>query len=300
MKKNTKLLVWIVGAIIVAAIIIVAMITSSTKNETLATVAGNNITKEDLYDALVKDYGPATLDTLISNKIVELESEKQNIQVTDKEIQKELDTLYAQYGGKDALTEQLKSSGTSIDAVKEDIVQYLETRKLVEPTIKITDEEISAYFEQNKDSFAQAEQVEASHILVKDKATAEEVLKKLNDGGDFAKLAKEYSTDASNAENGGSLGYFGKGQMVAEFEDVAFKLKVNEISDPVKTEYGYHIIKVTGKKEAKAANLKDNKEAIKEALLTQKLQTEYPAWLESKKAEYKITNTFDKTAETKK
>ena len=177
MKKNTKLLVWIVGAIIVAAIIIVAMITSSTKNETLATVAGNNITKEDLYAALVKDYGPATLDTLISNKIVELESEKQNIQVTDKEIQKELDTLYAQYGGKDALTEQLKASGTSVDAVKEDIVQYLETRKLVEPTIKITDEEINAYFEQNKDSFAQAEQVEASHILVKDKATAEEVSK---------------------------------------------------------------------------------------------------------------------------
>ena len=256
MKKNTKLLVWIVGAIIVAAIIIVAMITSSAKNETLATVAGNNITKEDLYDALVKDYGPATLDTLISNKIVELESEKQNIKVTDKEIQKELDTLYAQYGGKEALTEQLKSSGTSIDAVKEDIVQYLETRKLVEPTIKITDKEISAYFEQNKDSFAQAEQVEASHILVKDKATAEEVLKKLNDGGDFAKLAKEYSTDTSNAENGGSLGYFGKGQMVAEFEDVAFKLKVNEISEPVKTEYGYHIIKVTGKKEAKASEFR--------------------------------------------
>ena len=171
---------------------------------------------------------------------------------------------------------------------------------MIEPTIKITDEEISAYFEENKDSFAQAEQVEASHILVKDKATAEEVLKKLNDGGDFAKLAKEYSTDTSNAENGGSLGYFGKGQMVAEFEDVAFKLKVNEISDPVKTEYGYHIIKVTGKKEAKAANLKDNKEAIKETLLTQKLQTEYPTWLESKKAEYKITNTFDKTTETKK
>ena len=93
MKKNTKLLVWIVGAIIVAAIIIVAMITSSAKNETLATVAGNNITKEDLYDALVKDYGAATLDTLISDKIIELESEKQNIQVTDKEIQKELDTL---------------------------------------------------------------------------------------------------------------------------------------------------------------------------------------------------------------
>lgn len=299
MKNNTKLLVWIVGAIIVAGIIVAAMVTSSAKNETLATVEGSKITKEDLYDALVETYGPATLDTLISDKIIEMEAEKQNIQVTDKEIQKELDTLYAQYGGEEVLKEQLKASGSSIDTVKEDIVQYLETRKLIEPTVKITDEEISAYFEQNKDSFAQQEQVEASHILVEDKATAEEVLKKLNDGGDFAKLAKEYSTDASNAENGGSLGYFGKGQMVPEFEEAAFKLKENEISEPVKTEYGYHIIKVTNKKEAKPAKLADHKDAIKETLIAEKLQTEYPAWLENKKKEYKITNSFEKEAEAK-
>lgn len=299
MKKNTKLLVWIVGALIIAALLVVAMITSAAKNETLATVNGNKITKEDLYGALVKDYGPATIDTLITDKIVELEAKKQNIKVTDKEIQKELDTLYAQYGGEAALKEQLKASGSSIDAIKKDVVKYLETRKLIEPTIKITDEEMKAYFEQNKASFAQQEQVEASHILVKDKATAEEVLKKLNNGGDFAKLAKEYSTDTSSANNGGSLGYFTKGQMVKEFEDVAFKLKVNEISGPVKTEYGYHIIKVTGKKEAKEPTLEDNKATIKEKLLTEKLQTEYATWLEKKKAEYKITNTFDKTAETK-
>lgn len=299
MKKNTKLLVWIVGAIIIAAIIVVAMITSSAKNETVATVAGEKITKVDLYNALVKDYGPATVDTLIADKIVELEAAKQNISVSDQEIQKELNTLYAQYGGEAALKEQLKSSGSSIEAVQADIVKYIETKKLIEPTVKITDQEIQAYFEQNKDSFAQKEQVEASHILVKDKATAEEVLKKLKNGGDFAKLAKEYSIDTSNAANGGSLGYFGRGQMVKEFEDVAFKLKVNEISGPVKTQYGYHIIKVTGKKEAKAPSLADNKAAIKEKLLTDKLQTEYPNWLEKKKAEYKITNTFNKTVETK-
>jgi foldase protein PrsA len=299
MKKNSRLVVWIVSAVIIAAIIIVAMLTSSAKNETMATVGDTKITKADLYDELVESYGAATLDTLISDKIIQLEAEKQNIKVTDDEIQKELDTLYAQYGGEEALKEQLEASGSSIDAVKQDVVQYVETRKLIEPTIKITDKEISAYFEENKDSFAQEEQVEASHILVEDKATADEVLKKLKDGGDFAKLAKEYSTDTGTADNGGSLGYFGKGQMVAEFENVAFKLKVNEISDPVKTEYGYHIIKVTGKKEAEEPNLADNKEAIKETLLTEKLQTEYGTWLEKKKEEYKITNKLDKTTETK-
>src|SRR4051794_22628302 len=174
MKKNTKLAVWLVGAIIVAAIVVVAMITSSAKNETLATVAGDNITKDDLYNALVKDYGKATLDTLISNKIVELEAEKQKIKVTDAEIQKELDVLYQQYGDEDTLKQQLEASGSSLEALKKDIVSYVETRKLIEPSIKITDKDMNAYFEANKDSFAQAEQVEASHILVKDKATAEE------------------------------------------------------------------------------------------------------------------------------
>ena len=71
---------------------------------------------------MLKAYGAATLDTLISDKIIELESEKQNIKVTDDEIQKELDVLYAQYGGEEALTEQLKASGSSIDVVKEDVV----------------------------------------------------------------------------------------------------------------------------------------------------------------------------------
>ena len=142
MKKNSKLVVWIVGAVIVAALVVAAMITSAAKNETLATVDGNKITKDDLYDALVEGYGKDTLNTLISNQIVELEAKKQNIKVTDEEIQKELDVLYEQYGDEDTLKQQLEASGSSFDALKKDIVKYLETKKLIEPTIKITDEEI--------------------------------------------------------------------------------------------------------------------------------------------------------------
>ncbi|MFJ8268084.1 peptidylprolyl isomerase [Peribacillus asahii] len=293
MKKNAKLAVWLVGAVVIAALIVVAMITSAAKNETVATVDGNKITKEELYDELVASYGTDTLNTLITNKVVELEAKKQNVTVSDEDIQKELDVLTEQYGDEETLKSQLEASGSSMDDLKDDIVQYLQTRKLIEPSIKITDEEIKKYFEENKDSLGQAEQVEASHILVEDKATAEEVLKKLKNGGDFAELAKEYSTDEGSAANGGSLGYFGKGQMVAEFEDAAFKLEVGKISEPVKTEHGYHIIKVTDKKEAKEATLKDSKEQIKETLLTEKLQTEYATWLQKKEEEYKITNKLE-------
>ena len=83
--------------------------------------------------------------------------------------------------------------------------------------------------------------------------------KKLKDGEDFATLAEEYSTDTSNADNGGELGFFPRGKMVAEFEEAAFSMKVDEISDPVKTEHGYHIIHVTDKKEAKEAVFEDQK-----------------------------------------
>lgn len=293
MKKNAKLVVWLVGAVVIAAIIVVGMITSTAKNEAVATVDGSKITKEELYDELVASYGTDTLNTMITNKMIELEAKKQNVTVSDEDIQKELDVLIEQYGDEETLKGQLEASGSSMDDLKDDIVQYLQTRKLIEPSIKITDEEIKTYFEENKDSLGQAEQVEASHILVEDKATAEEVLKKLEDGGDFAELAKEYSTDEGSAANGGSLGYFGKGQMVAEFEDAAFKLEVGKISEPVKTEHGYHIIKVTDKKEAKEATLKDSKEQIKETLLTEKLQTEYATWLQKKEEEYKITNKLE-------
>jgi foldase protein PrsA len=135
--------------------------------------------------------------------------------------------------------------------------------------------------------------VEASHILVEDEKTAKKVEKEIAEGGDFAKLAAEYSTDTETADNGGSLGYFGKGNMVDEFEDVAFDLDIGKVSDPVKSDYGYHIIKVTGKKEAKKANLEDSKEEIKETLLSERLQEEYPAWLAEVKKDHEITNKIE-------
>ncbi|MGE7122102.1 peptidylprolyl isomerase [Peribacillus sp. NPDC046944] len=291
--KSTKTYVWAGAILIIAAILIYAMVVSTDK--TVASVGGEKIKEAELQDTLVKNYGAETVDQLITDKIVELEADKEGIKITEKEIQKEIDTLAESYGGEDALKEQLEASGSSLAALKQDIVVYLHTKKLVEPRITVTDDEISAYFEENKDTFAQEEQVEASHILVEDKKTAEKVEKELAAGGDFAELATKYSTDAGTKEKGGSLGYFGKGNMVKEFEDVAFNMDVNKVSDPVKTEYGYHIIKVTGKKEAKKANLEDSKSEIKEALLNNKLQEEYTVWLAEVKKDYDITNKFEAT-----
>lgn len=289
--KSTKAYIWAGSILIIAGIMAFAMISSMDK--TIASIDGEKINEDELYDALVAGYGADTLDLLITNKLVELEAEKARIKIKDEEIQKEIDVMVESYGDEKSLKEQLEASGSSMDALKKDIVVYLQTKKLVEPRITVTDDEISTYFEDNKDTFAQAEQVEASHILVEDEKTAKKVAKELAAGGDFAKLAAEYSTDTETADNGGSLGYFGKGDMVEEFEDVAFDLDINKVSDPVKTEYGYHIIKVTGKKEAKKANLEDSKEVIKETLLSERLQEEYPVWLAEVKKDHDITNKLE-------
>lgn len=289
--KSTKAYIWAGSILIIAGIMAFAMISSMDK--TIASIDGEKINEDELYDALVAGSGADTLDLLITNKLVELEAEKAGIKIKDEEIQKEIDVMVESYGDEKSLKEQLEASGSSMDALKKDIVVYLQTKKLVEPRITVTDDEINTYFEDNKDTFAQAEQVEASHILVEDEKTAKKVAKELAAGGDFAKLAAEYSTDTETADNGGSLGYFGKGDMVGEFEDVAFDLDINKVSDPVKTEYGYHIIKVTGKKEAKKANLEDSKEVIKETLLSERLQEEYPVWLAEVKKDHDITNKLE-------
>ena len=290
--KSSKTYLWtaIIAAVAAAGFFFA---TAGSSAETIATVGGTKITKDDLYQSLVEMYGPDATESLIADQIVEKEAAKEKVTVTDKEIQEELDATIESYGGEEAYTSALESSGMTEKDMKKDIKVYLQTVKLIESRVTITDEEIETYFNENKETFATAAQVEASHILVDDEATAKEVAAKLADGGDFAELAKEYSTDTASAENGGVLGYFGAGEMAEAFEKAAFAMKVGEISEPVKTDYGYHIIKVTGKKDAKEANLEDSTAEIKETLKQEGLSGAYTEWLEEKKKEYDIYNSFE-------
>jgi foldase protein PrsA len=289
--RNKKIQLAIGGIILVVVALVVGL--GFSKQETLASVNGEKITKDELYDVLVGQYGATALSTLIDNKIIEMEADKEEITVSDKEIEDEYKAYVDSYGGEEALSTAMEQSGISKDNLKKEIENYFKIEKLLEPRIEITEDELQTYFDENKESFDEQEQVEASHILVEDEATATEVAEKLASGGDFAELAAEYSTDTANAENGGELGYFAKGDMVEEFENTAFSMEVGAISDPVKTEYGYHIIKVTDKKEAKEAVFEDHKEEINEILFNEKIQSEYTTWLEEKKEEYTIKNSLE-------
>ncbi|HLR35942.1 MAG TPA: peptidylprolyl isomerase [Tissierellales bacterium] len=189
------------------------------------------------------------LETFIEKRVVLEDSNKKNIKADDEEIKQALSMYEQQYGGEENFKNVLEQNEVSIDEFKEELEYVSIHQKHAEDfmeNVEIPDEEAKKYFEENKDEFIS---VRASHILLETEEKGKEILKKLDEGEDFKTLATEESTDESSAQNGGDLNYFKKGKMVKEFEDVAFKLKPGEVSDLVKSQHGYHIIKVEDRME---------------------------------------------------
>jgi len=127
---------------------------------------------------------------------------------------------------------------------------------------KVTEAEAKKFYDERATQMATEEEVSASHILVKDEAKAQDVAKKLIAGGDFAALAKEFSEDPGSKDKGGALGFFGRGQMVKEFELVAFTMQKGETSQPVKTQFGYHIIRIDDRRKKEPPKFDDVKAEI--------------------------------------
>ena len=172
--KNNKFMIVLILVVVVALAAIVGSSFSS-RSETVASVDGNRITKDDLYEIMSAQYGGSIVDTLITNKVIELEAEKQGVEISSDAIEEELDAFIESYGGEDSFNSALEYSGITLDDFKYDIEIYLMTKELMSPDIEITEEDMETYFEENKADFAQPEQVRASHILVEDEATAKEV-----------------------------------------------------------------------------------------------------------------------------
>ena len=286
---NKKVYLTISGVIVV---VMALLFLTAFNQDTVASVDGETITKGELYDVMVKQYGQDSLSYLIDNKIVEVAAAKENVKISDEDVDAEMKEFVEANGGEESFYAALEQSGMTEKDIETEIVNYLKIVKLLESEVEITEDEMKTYFEENKDSFNQSEQVEASHILVENEETANEVKEKLDKGEDFVELAKEYSIDTSNAENGGELEYFSKGTMVEEFENIAFSMNVGDISDPVKTDYGYHIISVTDKKEAKEANFEDHKEEIKQTMFDQEISTKYSTWIMEQREKLDIENTL--------
>ena len=166
--------------------------------------------------------------------------------VTDKEIDARIDQVKKQsFGGSQAkLDKQLKEQGYTKESLRADIKAQLLSEKIydaVTKDAKVTDAEIAKYYQQNKSQYSQAESRDVRHILVKTKAQANKIYDMIKAGGNFAALAKKYSTDPGSKDNGGKLTII-RGQTVAPFDTTAFLLSTNQVSRPIKTQYGYHVI----------------------------------------------------------
>lgn len=196
------------------------------------------------------------------------------------EIKKEVDTIIQEQGGREVVEPILKSYGTSWDAFVSDMNDRMAIEKFIEKdllaNLTVSDEELKAAFAANPNLYAEPETVTARHILVLVKSDApaaeqQKALDKIKEiktrasapGADFGKLAAETSDDTASKVDGGNLGTFQRGMMVPEFEKAAFALKVGEISEPVKTQYGYHLIKVEKHQESQPPTFEKAKDKVR-------------------------------------
>ena len=235
-------------------------------DDAVAIVGGDKITKDSykdemsFYSAMLasqQQLKPSIVQMLVQDKLIADDMKKNNVKVDDKELDDKFLQYIQQFGGQEKFDKMLEDYNMSSDKFKETIKKdqiYQKHRDWFEKKHPVSDKDAKKYFDEHKETLAQ---VKASHILLADENTANEVKKKIDDGADFAELAKEYSKDTANSNKGGDLGYFTKDKMVKEFADKAFSMKKGEVSEPVKTSYGYHIIKVDDKKDT-ADSLKDD------------------------------------------
>jgi foldase protein PrsA len=240
---------------------------------------------------------------LVQRAEFEQQAKKLGVVVTAKEIDDAIKKIVDQYfdGSTKKFEAAAKKQGSTLadvkDSLKLNLLQEKVTKKLT-AAVKVSDAEAQAYYEKNIANYKKPTSRDLAHILVKTKAKAEKIYQQLQNGGNFAALAKKNSTDTGSAVNGGKLGVQAQSALVKPFSDVAFKLKTGALSTPVHTQFGWHIIKALGpvipasttpyakEKAAIIQELKQAKDADATSKWQAKLQTYYKDKVEYAKTDY--------------
>jgi parvulin-like peptidyl-prolyl isomerase len=249
-----------------------------------------------------------TAKSLIDNKIVEYYADKNGLSPTEEEVNAQIEAVIAQNVNTDEIKQLVIQRYGSLDNykayIKPFIVEQIKRDNVKAKVTEVTEEDMKTYFEENKEAItSENNQVKAAHILVDDKALAEDILKQIQDGEIiFSEAAVKYSTDQSNSENGGELGWFSRGDMVQPFEEAAFNAEVGTIVGPVETNFGYHLINVQDRKKLETYEDFVNNEEVYNNAKTELQNEKFDAWLQSYKAENKfdyilnddVLNVYDK------
>ncbi len=279
----------------------------------VAEVDGKVITREDL-DFAIQDYKqqfgeqsvPAEgtpeyqqlekqiVSRLVDEEVLWAEAEKMGLEVTEEEINAKVDTAEQQVGGEEALQKKLDEAGMTLDRYKENVRKSLLFQKIYPEVTKdvpeITDEEARAYYDANPQEFQKPETRQVSHILVSTEEEALQVKARLEAGEDFATVAREVSIDEGTKDQGGSLGEVPteNSGFVPEFENAMKQLQVGQISDPVQTQYGYHIILVEAINPPGMQSFDEVRDDLKMGLKLQAERKVFDAWLNEVRSQHEI------------
>ena len=260
-----------------------------TDKNIVAIVNNQKITRQELYSMLVDAYGEDALDVLIRRTLIFQEAEEKGVSITDSEVNQrleivvdaEINALMRQYRIKEMadLEKELAKIGTNVELLRDKLLKKMRKQAEIEllaekvmiKTITITEEELRDVYEQEY-----GEKIEASQIVLKTRSDADDVLKKLKSGADFGTIAKNLSIDRVTALKSGKMQPFSPkdslGVQIAH-------LKIGEISDIIKTDYGYHIIKITGRKPAGNKDFKSVRGELEKIAKDQRYRERLKPWL---------------------
>jgi len=231
------------------------------------------------------------LNRLIETELLKQEAEFRSLAVNDEELDKEIHQLTEDYP-KDTLNEALERIGMQLEQWKEDRKEKLLIDKLIhqeiDSIIHVSDQEVLDYYTKNKEEFKRPQTVRARQIVVATEDEAKSLRSRLLKGEDFAELARRFSL-SPDAEQGGDLGTFAKGQMPKEFDDVVFRYRVGSISRVVQSPYGFHVFRVEKRMAPRILPLEEVQEEIRKSIFQSRQESFFQEWLNSLKKQAQIT-----------
>ncbi len=275
-----------------AALLLGTSLAACSGGGSVATVNGQPISESEFDARLASSpMGRTILQQMVQDELIEQYAKSNNIVVSDADIAAREDQLKANFPS-GAWEEMLKARGLTENDVRSALREQLILDKALAKDVTITPAQIKVYFDKNHASFDKPEQVTARHILVPNLAEAQKVESELKAGGNFASLAKQYSTDPGSKDKGGELGSFRRGQMVPAFDKVAFTAPIGAISAPVRSPFGYHIIQVEARTPGQKATLASATPQITDTLRQQQEAPLIQPFIQGlqQKADIKVNN----------
>lgn len=304
------------GALMLALVMFLAVGCGGPKlgADTLAVVNGRPVTRAEFetrlkifelfYQQPVAELSrrQQVLDQMVRDLLIREQATQMGLSVTDEEVETEMSRFFGsldrQYSGREAVNRRLQEMGLTNEAIATFLREYLLSQKVVvkkRSEVTVTEEELQSFYQQKRDTLYTFKEdvVRAAHILVPldQEEKAQEIAAKAKAGGDFRELARLYSVDPGSSQQGGDLGYFTRSGMVKEFADAAFGMDPGRTSDPVRSQFGWHIILVLDKQAPGVLPFDKVREDAANRILIEKQEKAYQQWVADLERNAKITKT---------